>query len=245
MLGTHFENTGNWLFTRRPYLPIIFVVVILIALRNFKFPYGSHTLDQLWELFCLTISLSGLAVRIATVGHVPKSTSGRNSKKQKAKVLNTTGMYSLVKNPLYLGNLLTWFGISLFPRLWWLSIILLLAFWLYYERIIFAEEQFLKRKFGQDFTDWDRQTHAFLPKLSSWKAPALPFSIRTVLKREHSTLFFIIVCFTAMEEAASLLTNGSLEWDPIWLILFPIGLGQYVLFLTLKKYTKLLHVPGR
>lgn len=241
----HFEKAGNWLFARRSYLPIVCAGVILLALRNYKFPYVSHTLDQLWEVLCLAISLSGLAVRIATVGHAPKGTSGRNSKKQKAEVLNTTGMYSVVRHPLYLGNFLVWLGISLLPRIWWLSVILLLTFWLYYGLIIFAEEQFLQRRFGREFTDWAGKTPASIPKLRSWKRPALPFSLRTVLKGEHSTLFLIVVLFTLMEEAASLLTTGSPELDPMWLVLFTIALAQYVLFRTLKKHTKLLNVPGR
>lgn len=241
----HFENTGNWLFARRSYLPIVCFGIILVALLNFKMPYASHTLDRLWEVMCLVISLFGLAVRIATVGHTPKGTSGRNTSKQKAEVLNTTGMYSVVRHPVYLGNFLIWFGVSLFPRLWWLSVILLLAFWLYYERIIFAEEQFLQRRFGSEFTDWAEKTPAFIPRFSSWKRSALPFSIRTALKREHSTLLLIVFYFILMEEAASFLTTRSLEPDPMWIVIFTIALAQYVFIRTLKKHTKLLNVSGR
>lgn len=238
----HFEKTGNWLFRRRGYLPIVCSAIILIALRSFKLPYGSHTLDQLWEVFCLTISLLGLAIRILTVGYIPQGTSGRNTKMQEASVLNTTGMYSVMRHPLYFGNFLIWLGVSLFARLWWLTFILLLGFWLYYERIIFAEEEFLRQKFGRQFTDWAGQTPAFLPKLSSWKAPALPFSLRMVLKYEHSTFFLISVLFTAMELAASLITAGSLEVDLMWFIVFGIGSAQYMLVRMLKRQTKLLHV---
>jgi len=241
----HFEDSGNWLFKRRSYLPLACVGIILIALRHFKFPHGSHRLDQFWEIFCLVISTLGLGVRIATVGYVPKGTSGRNTKRQKASILNTTGMYSVVRHPLYLGNFLIWLGVSLFARIWWLSILLLLAFWLYYERVIFAEEEFLQNKFGQPFTEWVTRTRAFFPRFGSWKRPAMPFSIRMVLKREHSTLFLIIVYYAALEQAASLITTGSLELDTLWLVLFVIGLAQYMLFRTLKKHTKLLQIPGR
>lgn len=236
----HFETTGNWLFRRRSYLPVACFAVIAVALRNSHFPYGSHRLDQMWEAFCLTISLLGLAIRILTVGYVPKGTSGRNTKAQKARVLNTTGMYSVVRHPLYLGNSLIWLGVSFFARLWWLSVILLLGFWLYYERIIFAEEEFLRRRFGRKYTDWAEQTPAFLPRLGSWKKPALPFSVRMVLTREHPTLFLIIVLFVAMEETASLETSGSLEWDMMWVILFAVGLAQYIFCRTLKRRTRLL-----
>lgn len=238
----HFECTGNWLFRRRSYLPIICIAVIFVSLRYFVFPHGSHRLDQLWEAFCLTISLSGLAIRILTVGYIPEGTSGRNTKKQKACVLNTTGMYSLVRHPLYLGNFITWLGVSLFARIWWLTLILLLTYWLYYERIIFAEEEFLKRRFGREFTDWAEQTPIFLPKFNSWKKPTLPFSLQMVLRREHSTLFLIIVLFITMEQAASLITTGSLESDLMWFILFGIGLAQYMLFNMLKRRTMLLNV---
>ena len=236
----HFEQTGNWLFHRRSYLPMVCFIIIIVSLQNFKYPYGSHRLDQLWEVFCLTISLSGLAIRILTVGYVPDGTSGRNTKGQKAYVLNTTGMYSLLRHPLYLGNFLVWLGVSMFARFWWLTLIMILSYWLYYERIVFAEEKFLQQKFGQQFTDWAKKTRIFLPKLSSWKKPARPFSLRMVLKREHSTVFLIILLFFAMEEAASLITTGSFEWDIMWFTILAAGSAQYMLFRTLKKHTTLL-----
>jgi len=222
----HLESTGNWLFQRRSYLPIIFFAFIIISLRDFHSPFGKDKLAQLWDVFCLTISLSGLVIRIMTIGYVPDGTSGRNTKGQKACELNTTGM-----------------GVTMFARVWWLVIIMSLSYWLYYERIIFAEEEFLRRKFGQGYIDWAKKTRIFLPKFSTWKKPARPFSLRMVLKREYSTVFLIILLFFAMVEAASLFTSGSPDWDPMWLILLAVSLIQYVLFRTLKKHTMLLRNP--
>ena len=62
--------------------------------------------------------------------------------------LNTSGLYSVVRHPLYLGNYLMWLGVALFSRTWWAPVIVSLVFWLYYERIMFAEEEFLRRQFG-------------------------------------------------------------------------------------------------
>ncbi|MGB8874133.1 MAG: hypothetical protein WCC75_12145, partial [Desulfobaccales bacterium] len=45
-------------------------------------------------------------------GLPPRGTSGRNTQGQVAETLNTTGIYSLVRNPLYLGNFLIWLGLS-------------------------------------------------------------------------------------------------------------------------------------
>ena len=244
-MRNHLESTGNWLFQRRSYLPIVCFTVIIISLLHFHFPYGEHRLDQYWEVLCLTISLSGLVIRILTVGYVPEGTSGRNTKRQKACVLNTTGMYSLLRHPLYLGNFLVWLGISMFARFWWLTLIMVLSFWLYYERIIFAEEKFLQQQFGQQFTDWAKKTRIFLPKFNSWKKPVRPFSLRMVLKREHTTVLLIILLFFTMEEAASLLTTGSFEFDMMWLIILAAGSSQYILFRILKKHTKLLRNPSQ
>ena len=75
----------------------------------------------------------------------------------------------------------------------------ILIFGLYYERIMFAEEEFLRNKFGKQFEEWAENTPAFIPNLSEWKPPSLPFSIRPVLKKEYQGFFAIIAIFTFLE----------------------------------------------
>ena len=147
-LKEDFENTGNWLFRWRSYLPLIMISIFLLALREYEYPGNSEYLDHLWEVFCLIVSFIGLGIRVFTVGHTPKGTSGRNTKGQVAETLNTSGTYSVVRNPLYLGNFFMGLGLAMFAHLWWLTLIYILTFWLYYERIIFTEEEYLRNKFG-------------------------------------------------------------------------------------------------
>ena len=67
--------------------------------------------------FCILsiiISFFGMSVRFYTVGITPAGTSGRNRSKQIADKLNTRGMYSITRNPLYFGNYLIWLGISIY-----------------------------------------------------------------------------------------------------------------------------------
>ena len=87
-------------------------------------------------------------VRSYTIGTTPRGTSGRNTEEQVAEQLNSSGIYSTVRHPLYLGNYLMWIGIVLFTKSISFTIIVSLMYWLYYERIMFAEERFLERKFG-------------------------------------------------------------------------------------------------
>ncbi len=244
-LKEEFEKVGNWLFRWRSYLPLLVAGIILTGMRSFEYPDDSHYLDRLWEILCLAISFFGLAIRGYTIGHTPKGTSERNTCSQEAANLNTTGMYSIVRHPLYLGNFFCWLGVSLFPRVWMVTVIVILAFWLYYERIMFAEEEFLRRKFGKEYEEWAERTPVFLPRLRDWVPNILPFSFRNVLKREYSGLFAIIVSFTFLEIVWDFLAEEKIELDPMWGIIFLIGMLAYLCLRTLKKKTKILDVPGR
>lgn len=244
-LRDEFEKTGNWLFRWRSYLPLIMLGILLITIRDFKYIGNSHSLDMLWEVACLLVALFGLGIRIYTTGHVPKGTSGRNTKAQKADILNTTGIYSVVRHPLYLGNFFIYLGISLFVHLWWLTLIYILAFWVYYERIIFAEEAFLREKFGDAFENWMNETPAYIPNFKRWVSPNLPFSFKHVLKREYSGFFGIIATFTLLEVIGDIVVTGKIEIDLMWIIIFTIGLITYITLRTLRKKTKILRVKGR
>ena len=110
---------------------------------------------------------------------------------------------------------------------------------------MFAEEEFLRRKFGEEYEKWANQTPAFLPRLRNWSPNVLPFSFRTVLRKEYSGLFAIIVSFTFLEIIGDIFAEGELEFDPVWLAILAIGTVTYLGLRTLKKKTKLLDVAGR
>ncbi|GAK52718.1 hypothetical protein U14_03973 [Candidatus Moduliflexus flocculans] len=239
------EEEGNWLFQRRSYLPVFLMGIMLIGLNQFEYAGHSHFMDQFWELFCMFVAFFGLGIRAFTIGQTPKNTSGRNTSRQIADTLNTTGMYSIVRHPLYVGNFFCWLGISLFTRLWWVSFITILVFWLYYERIIFAEEEYLRRKFGEQYEQWANHVPAFIPKFSYWIPAALPFSFRNVLKREYSGLFAIIISFVVLEMFGDLAAEGRIRLDPMWMAIFSTGFLFYSILRIFRKKTRLLHANGR
>ncbi|MGJ1361130.1 methyltransferase family protein [Sphingobacterium spiritivorum] len=150
-LKEEFERQGNWLFKYRSYLPIgILMITLLVlvyeSLLNKKLVFCSTTYD----IICLGIGIIGLAIRVYTVGYTPKNTSGRNTHQgQVGDTLNKTGIYSIVRHPLYLGNFFMWLGAAMLTANIWFVAAFILFYWIYYERIMFTEEQFLERKFGE------------------------------------------------------------------------------------------------
>ncbi len=244
-LKEEFRKSGEWLFRWRSYLPLLLIALFLLTLASLRHPYGSPSAGSGWEKFCLAVSFLGLGIRFFTGGYVPEGTSGRNTKGQVAQVLNTTGAYSLVRHPLYLGNFLIWLGISLFLGVWWFSLIIILILWLYYERIMFAEEEFLQEKFGAAFTEWAEQTPAFIPKFGHWVKPALPFSFKTAIRKEYSGFFAMMVVFTLLKIAGEFFSRGRLELDLQWTISFGGSVIIYLGVRYLKKRTTWLQVAGR
>ncbi len=246
-LREDFVRSGNWLFRRRSFLPLVILPALLIALRESEYlnrVFG-HPAEFFWETLCVAVSFTGLYIRCLVAGYVPRRTSGRNTKEQKAETLNTTGMYSVVRHPLYLGNFLIFLGMAMFIQVIWFMAFAISAFWLYYERIMFAEEEFLRIKFGDLYLRWAEETPAFIPRLRQWRQPALSFSFKIVLKREYTAFFVMIASFTLLDIVADLLTEGKFEIDLAWRISFALSSAAYVVIRTLKTRTRILHVEGR
>jgi hypothetical protein len=194
---------------------------------------------------CLVIAFVGLGVRAATVGFVPARTSGRNTATQVADALNTTGMYSVVRHPLYLGNAITLLGVTMLFACWWLVLIVLLAFGLYYERIMLAEEDFLRRQFGESFEAWAARVPAVIPNPRGWQRPALPFSLRTVIRREYHGAVGILATFAVMHYLGDLAIARQLNPDPRAVGYAIVAALVFSVCRYLKKRTGVLRVQGR
>jgi len=239
------EHRGQWLFRHRSHLPLLLSPLYLLALAELYYAQDERLLDPRWALICLSTAFAGLCVRIATVGYVPARTSGRNTTGQLAEALNTTGMYSIVRHPLYLGNLIINTGIALFFRTWWLVAIVLLAFALYYERIILAEEAFLREHFGREFEDWAARVPTIVPDFRLWEAPALGFSWKTVVRREYHGLVAILAAFAAFRCLGDLAIERHLVLDWMALGYAVVGTLVFLICRFLTKHTHVLRVQGR
>lgn len=249
-LKEEFEKQGNWLFRWRSFLPII---ILVAGIAVFLSTRGDYTMFVIWktdftffyEILCLLVSLFGLLVRIYAVGHTPANTSGRNTKEgQVADMVNTTGIYSIVRHPLYVGNYFMWLGIAMLTANLSFIIIFSLLFWVYYERIMFAEEQFLSRKFGVIYDNWSAQTPAFIPSLKNFKTPSLPFSLKKVIKKEKNgvaALFLLFMFFDMLGKMAV----GRSDYNKFYIISCAIVLILFVLVTYIKRYTGLFDEKGR
>jgi protein-S-isoprenylcysteine O-methyltransferase Ste14 len=244
-LAEDFEKTGNWLFRRRSYLPLVLVAIATaVIIVQKKELVNFH--NVYWNLGCFAVSMFGLLIRALTIGYTPRGTSGRNTKEgQIADALNTKGVYSVVRHPLYLGNFFLWFGLILYVGTPWFVIFSIAFFWIYYERIMFAEEQFIRAKFGQEYLEWSMKTPAFIPDLRRWQKPELPFSLSNVLKREYSGFFGNVVSFVYLNFVKNYFFDGNIWLDTKWQIGGIAGLVIYITLKLLKKRTRLLAAEGR
>jgi protein-S-isoprenylcysteine O-methyltransferase Ste14 len=232
------QAQGQWLFRWRSYLPLVFLILFIPAFGDYRYLFGNNTADLIWEAVCLFIGLFGVAIRCLVIGYVPQNTSGRNTKQQVADTLNTNGMYSLLRNPLYLGNFFIGAAPILFFHTWWLCVIYVLTFILYYERIIVMEEAFLSDKFGDDYVQWSLQTPALFPKHLRWRKPDLPFSWKHTLRREYHGLFGLIVIMSALEFVSDICVQRAVIFDPVWTVIFTAGAVFYLFVRCLVKYTR-------
>jgi protein-S-isoprenylcysteine O-methyltransferase Ste14 len=239
-----FEKSGNWLFRRRGWLPLFLILSGIAAMY-----LGSRqaiTFSPVYEIMFLGVSIAGQIIRILTVGFAPGSTSGRNTAAgQVAGELNITGIYSVLRHPLYAANFLMWLGPVLFLRSFWFTICFFLVYWLYYERIMFAEEQFLRRKFGELYDRWSEKVHPVIPKFGYYSPPLLPFCVRSVLKREHNSFVNIFVIFILLDLCRNYFISGKLFITGLWLYTaIPAGV-IWLIIRILHKRTLYLNVEGR
>ena len=239
-----FEKQGNFLFKFRGQFPVILFLLAVPFVWLTDYILLSEFNETLYSIIAIILSFLGFLIRFYTIGTTPKGTSGRNTKEQVAEVLNSTGIYAIVRHPLYLGNYLIWIGIATYVLNVFFIIIISLIFWLYYERIMFAEERFLGNKFGEDYLKWSNRIPAFLPNFSKYQKSVVAFSFKTVLRREYSGVLATVIGFCFVEVLRNYKMGEELLSHQMVYLLGATFLVSIVLR-TLKHHTKILFEENR
>ncbi|MCL4676441.1 MAG: hypothetical protein KJZ59_10575 [Pararhodobacter sp.] len=248
MLFQRMVSSGHFLFRWRSFLLLAFVPLFVWAVmqgESIETGWGKVQ-GEIAEILAVLLVIGGEAIRIGTVGFVPRGTSGRNTAQgQIAERLNTSGFYSVVRNPLYLGNCLMYLGLALYTQHLWVVAILALTLALYYERIIAAEESFLSEKFGAPYAAWTQETPAFFPRLRGWTRPDMPFSLRTVIRREHASIVGAFIALYLLELGLHTGPAATDAIEPWWHVAAALAVIAELLVIVLKRSTGLLEVEGR
>lgn len=226
---------GNWLFRYRSWLPLVLIVFALVSMYFERQRYG---VNYFWySLFCVLIALLGQFIRIIAVGYAADRTSGRNIKGQLADEINQTGIYSLMRHPLYVGNFFMWLGIALYTRIWWLVGFFLPIYWIYYERIILAEEAFLEDKFGAEYPAYADRVNCVFPDFRTYLPNKYYFRPNKVLRQENSGLMGLVLVFLVLELYQNLLFTLKVRLSLTWIITATLVSIGYLVLRFLKKKT--------
>ncbi|HEY1911811.1 MAG TPA: isoprenylcysteine carboxylmethyltransferase family protein [Vicinamibacterales bacterium] len=108
----------------------------------------------------VAVTLAGEAIRFWGVHHIGVISRTRSDR---LGPLVDTGPFGLVRNPLYIGNILLWIGFALTARLVWLAPVILVLLGAEYHAIVRWEEQLLESRRGQEYRDYQFRVPRWIP----------------------------------------------------------------------------------
>jgi protein-S-isoprenylcysteine O-methyltransferase Ste14 len=178
---------GGWLFSQRTWLPLPIVAALLLIPAEHSVSFSTRLL---W--WGVLIVATGELLRIWAVHHIGTISRTRS---ERLGPLIATGPFSLVRNPLYVGNILLWVGFAVSARLLWFAPLVVLLLALEYHAIVRWEEGLLESRLGHAYRMYATRVPRWIPSL---RGPdrlvnAAQFSWRETLFSERGTLLAIAV----------------------------------------------------
>ena len=175
---------GGWLFRQRTWLPLPLVAAILLV-------PGSRDIEPtpFWLLGAALV-LAGEAVRLWAVHHIGVISRTRSDR---LGPLISTGPFSLVRNPLYLGNIALWAGFAVSARLVWMALLIVVVVGFEYHTIVRWEEQLLAAHLGDSYRAYAARVPRWVPTRAHVAPGPNPaaYSWRETFFSERGTLIAI------------------------------------------------------
>lgn len=229
---------GNFLFRYRNFLgPLVFLLALIFGKP--RYPLGSASLDVAFDLAGVFIALTGLGIRILTIGYEYIERGGKNRQVYASKLVQG-GVFGHCRNPLYVGNLLIALGLALVihSALFYLLVLPFIVFT--YLAIVAAEEAFLEEKFGNEYRDYCQRVNRWQPNWAGWaeSVRGMRFNWKRVVVKEYNTAFLLILALVTMKLWSDYQLAGTDALPSVRQVIGGTGvwLGLYLFVRSLKKF---------
>lgn len=147
--------------------------------------HESDNVLAIWSVACIVFA-AGMAIRIWAQQYL-------HFKLHMKMVLTTGGPYSLVRNPIYIGNTLICMGLTMASKMLWLVPIALLTCGAVFFFVVRSEEKYLTGLYGDAYAEYTKQVPRWIPKFPGrieklWSPHYLGVSVRAEL---YNLLFLV------------------------------------------------------
>jgi protein-S-isoprenylcysteine O-methyltransferase Ste14 len=233
---------GNFLFSGRNLVfPLAFLA---IAAASFpRAPFGSERADLVLDVIGLSVAAAGQTLRAVVIG-LAYIRRGGKEKKIHADRLVQDGIFAHSRNPLYVGNMMVFLGLFLVLNSTWGYLVGVPFFYIAYLSITLAEEDFLRKQFGEEYVAYCRRVNRFLP---SWKGMAatmrsMSFDWGRLIRKEYGSTFIWITAALGLllwEVAARKGWDAVGPRAAVLATIWVMALAAYLLARYLKKTGRL------
>lgn len=148
------------------------------------------------DLFCIwpagiLIVLVGAFIRIWATKHIGRGMTWKNNKGKK---LVRTGPYAIVRNPLYIGNIIAATGLSMLSGLLYMIPLVILYLFVMYHLVVLYEEKKLLKRWGEAFLIYLNEVPRWIPNLKNLnRATSGGFSWWDALRLEIPSLYLSLL----------------------------------------------------
>ena len=172
-----------------------FIIILTgICFSSEKLYAATPAFDNFMDFLGFIFVIKGTFLRMIARGHKKAHSKESNS-------LVTSGIYQLVRNPMYLGSFTLGAGYVLMLWPWWALPIFVVIFLLRFRVQVKKEEKFLSETFGEEYTKYCATTPRVFPR------------IEQVFKIKLQDLFNLEAVFSTKEK------RGLLTWPLLAIVL--------------------------
>lgn len=177
---------GELFFKLRDYTPIPFVIAMIFLASSSK---ESVIIGSALMVFGELIRIKG----VAHIGGISRTRTYSTGRK-----LITSGIFSHVRNPLYIGNFFLSVGIIVVANVhYYFTALFIGCFILQYILIVNWEEANLKKVFGAEYEEYLKMVPRWIPSISDkiGRGEKVKPDYKTAIKSEKNTLAAAILLY--------------------------------------------------
>ena len=154
--------------------------VLVVVVELISIILGTTLLPPWARWLGVGFAAVGVAIFITAVVTMRDSWRAGVSKSEKTELV-TSGIFSISRNPAFLGFDLVYLGILLMFFNWVLFAVSIFAALMFHLQIVNVEEDFLLEAFGEDYLDYKKKVNRYLGRKAKGKAKAIIISVICVI----------------------------------------------------------------